>query len=294
MSDMIIDYGCCDNCEHKDPDAKECAHGKPSRDVYGLLRCENWAAKKDPGKCCNNCGLYNPNTKMCRVHKVRVYNNDVNTWHCSYWEDKNTLGNKVIQAVLQNPNTWVVKSETGTLHMHCGNCKYHNKHDSMCPEGHATHGDSCKNWEPDEEKIEQEKPIEKRCSNCVSCHPFIAICQRFPDKSIWPAENHTCEHWEPMKKKKNPNEADPEKKEPVYGGTSLNELKQKQETWDQRKEAVALDRGVQQGQTLEMLDTVFDIACQQVPACSERWTKLKTHIHYMMCSKWATEEIDYE
>jgi len=34
--------------------------------------------------------------------------------------------------------------------MRCGNCRYHNKHDSMCPEGHATHGDSCKNWEPEE------------------------------------------------------------------------------------------------------------------------------------------------
>ena len=231
MSDMIIDYGCCDNCEHKDPDAKECAHGKPTRGIYGLLRCENWAAKKDPGKCCNNCGLYNPNTKICKVHKVRVYNNDVDTWHCSYWEPR---------------------------------------------------------------KEKQEESIEKRCSNCGSCHPFIAICQRFPDKSIWPAENHTCEHWEPMKEKKNPNEADPEKKEPVFGGTSLDELKQKQETWDHRKEAVALDRGVQQGGTLEMLDTVFDIACQQVPACSERWTKLKTQIHYMLCRKWTAEEIDYE
>ena len=228
MSDMIIDYGCCDNCEHKDPDAKECAHGKPTRGIYGLLRCENWAAKKEAGKCCNNCGLYNPDTKICKVHKVRIYNNDVDTWHCSYWEDKNTLGNKVIQAGLQNPDTWIVKSLSGALHRHCGNCKYHNKHDSMCPEGHATHGDSCKNWEPDEEKIEQEKPIEKRCSNCGSCH---------------------------------------------------------------RKEAVALDRGVQQGGTLEMLDTVFDIACQQVPACSERWTKLKTHIHYMLCRKWAEEDM---
>lgn len=288
----------CDNCMWYNPEDQkigDCKHAKLEKNEAGVvMNCTSWMHKDYPGSC-SNCALYDPDTKMCRVHKVHIYQNDVDAWRCSYWEPrKKTLGDKVLQAVLQNPHLRVVDDESEVRRMHCGNCKYHNKHDSMCPEGHATHGDSCKNWEPDEEKIEQEKPIEKRCNNCGSCHPFIAICQRFPDKSIWPAENHSCEHWEPMKEKKNPNEAEAEKKKPVFGGTSLCELEVKAKVWSHKKEAAALDRGVQQGGMLEMLDTVFDIACQQVPACSERWTKLKTQIHYMLCSKWAAEEDIHE
>ena len=224
----------CDNCMWYNPEDQkigDCKHAKLEKNEAGVvMNCTSWMHKDYPGSC-SNCALYNPNTKMCSVHKVCIYKNDVDTWHCSYWEPR---------------------------------------------------------------KEKQEESTEKRCSNCGSCHPFIAICQRFPDKSIWPAENHTCEHWEPMQEKKNPNEAEPEKKEPVFGGTSLSELEAKAKVWSHKQEAAALDRGVQQGGMLEMLDTVFDIACQQVPACSERWTKLKTHIHYMLCRKWATEEDNYE
>ena len=59
-----------------------------------------------------------------------------------------------------------------------------------------------------------------------------------------------------------------------------------------RIQAIALDRGVQQGHTLEALDTVFDIACQQVPSCKERWMILKEHIQGMLINKWSKENED--
>jgi hypothetical protein len=56
-----------------------------------------------------------------------------------------------------------------------------------------------------------------------------------------------------------------------------------------RLEAIALDNGVRQGTTLEMLDTVFDVACQQVPACADRWSKLKAELHGILIRKWLDE-----
>lgn len=78
---------------------------------------------------------------------------------------------------------------------------------------------------------------------------------------------------------------------PVFGGTSLSELEAKAKVWGHQQEAAAIERGCQQGMTLEMLDTVFDIACQQVPACTERWMKLKADLHVMLCRRWAKEEM---
>ena len=89
-------------------------------------------------------------------------------------------------------------------------------------------------------------------------------------------------------------------KQPVFGKTSLKEIEdrlakeQQKRTRDQEARilTIALDRGVQQGHTLEALDTVFDIACQQVPSCKERWMLLKEHIQGMLINKWAKENED--
>ena len=64
--------------------------------------------------------------------------------------------------------------------------------------------------------------------------------------------------------------------------------------WDHRLEAKALDRGAKQGMTLEALDTVFAIACQQVPSMEKRWMELKADLHGMLCRKWAAEEVSHE
>ena len=66
--------------------------------------------------------------------------------------------------------------------------------------------------------------------------------------------------------------------------------KEKSTGWDHRLEAKALDRGAKQGMTQEALDTVFAIACQQVPSMEERWMELKAEISIMFAQKWAAEE----
>ena len=43
--------------------------------------------------------------------------------------------------------------------------------------------------------------------------------------------------------------------------------------------------------TLEALDTVFAIACQQVPSLEKRWMELKGEINVMFAQKWAAEDM---
>lgn len=79
--------------------------------------------------------------------------------------------------------------------------------------------------------------------------------------------------------------------QPVFGGTSLKELEAKAKVWGHQQEAKALDRGAKQGMTLEALDTVFAIACQQVPSMEKRWMELRAEINFMFAQKWAAEEM---
>lgn len=76
-----------------------------------------------------------------------------------------------------------------------------------------------------------------------------------------------------------------------HGGKPVEESLDKVSDRDKqhRLEAIALDNGVRQGTTLEMLDTVFDVACQQVPACEDRWSKLKADLHDILIRKWLDE-----
>ena len=69
------------------------------------------------------------------------------------------------------------------------------------------------------------------------------------------------------------------------------EEKQKSTGWDHRLEAKTLDRGAKQGMTLEALDTVFAIACQQVPSMEKRWMELRAEINVMFAQKWAAEDM---
>lgn len=64
-----------------------------------------------------------------------------------------------------------------------------------------------------------------------------------------------------------------------------------EERWDHQLEAKALDRGAKQGMTLEALDTVFAIACQQVPSMEQRWMELKGQINVMFAQKWVAEDM---
>lgn len=69
------------------------------------------------------------------------------------------------------------------------------------------------------------------------------------------------------------------------------QYQEKSAGWDHRLEAKALDRGAKQGMTLEALETVFAIACQQVPSMEQRWMELKGEINVMFAKKWAAEDM---
>ena len=148
----------------------------------------------------------------------------------------------------------------------------------------------CGSWEP-----------KKICKTCGHFNPDTNECWWFGEPAMSEEESltRTCKSWEPRKEKLNVfsasetigmspvNPTQEERKEPE----NHKELEVKASIWSKQQEAVAIDFGVQQGMTLEMLDTVFDIACQQVPACAERWMKLKDKLHFMLCRKWVDEEI---
>ena len=84
-----------------------------------------------------------------------------------------------------------------------------------------------------------------------------------------------------------------QEKQQVFGGTSLKELEenQKADALEYAKRRKALDYGAKQGMTLEALDTVFAIACQQVPSMEQRWMELKAEINVMFGRKWAAEDM---
>ena len=108
--------------------------------------------------------------------------------------------------------------------------------------------------------------------------------------------NYECKDWEPEAKDKT-------EKQQVFGGTSMKELEEKQKGLEkvlhiessmpdiQNERTKALDRGAKQGMTLEALETVFAIACQQVPSMETRWMKLKAEINIMFAQKWVAEDM---
>ena len=102
---------------------------------------------------------------------------------------------------------------------------------------------------------------------------------------------HTlCDEAEPCKAKMT---FQYQEKQQVFGGTSLKELEenQKADALEYAKRRKALDYGAKQGMTLEALDTVFAIACQQVPSMEQRWMELKAEINVMFGRKWAAEDM---
>ena len=143
------------------------------------------------------------------------------------------------------------------------------------------------------------------CRNCQHRDPQLKVCCA-RDTIIMENEIDTycCGDWEPKKTTDLSQViAQPESKsvkislqkgeenQQVFGGTSLQELEAKAKVWGHQQEAKTLDRGAKQGMTLEALDTVFAIACQQVPSMEKRWMELKAEINVMFAQKWAAEDM---
>ena len=154
------------------------------------------------------------------------------------------------------------------------------------------------------------------CATCGHCDPDTNECW-FDERSMSDTETRTrtCKSWEPKLNVFTVNETigmDPvnpvkvplqpdgsikfRAKETI--GITISNLDNvtratlKESTgWDHRLEAKALDRGAKQGMTLEALETVFAIACQQVPSMEKRWMELKAEINVMFAQKWAAEDM---
>ena len=75
------------------------------------------------------------------------------------------------------------------------------------------------------------------------------------------------------------------KKGPVFGGTSLKELEEKQTV--AKKLELPQDMQFKRGSTIEALTTVFNIACTQVPACKDHWTELRNVVIEALKLQWA-------
>lgn len=160
---------------------------------------------------------------------------------------------------------------------------------------------TCESWEPRKEKLnvftatetigmaplnpvgvipEAYGPVitechtgDHRCSNCEYCNPDTNYCTVRSRVMSSPGTT-VCMQWA----EKQITQKEPEEKQKFSG-------------WDHRLEAKALDCGAKQGMTLEALDTVFAIACQQVPSMEKRWMELKGEINVMFAQKWAAEDM---
>jgi len=158
----------------------------------------------------------------------------------------------------------------------CRTCSHYDPNLHVCcANDYAIHDEeantmSCSDWNP--KKI------------CITCDHFDPdtnqCCSEEYDMSEEDSMTRTCESWEQR-----------EDKQTVFGDTSLNELEAKAKVWGHQQEAKTLNRGAKQGMTLEALDTVFAIACQQVPSMEQRWMELKAEINVMFAQKWSAEDM---
>jgi len=165
----------------------------------------------------------------------------------------------------------------------------------------------CGDWEP--------KHI---CKTCGRFDPDTNECWWFGEHAMSEeAMTRICKSWEPRKEKLNvftatetigmdpvnpvkvplqPDDSIKFKAKETIGITISNldnvtRATLKESTgWDHQQEAKTLDRGAKQGMTLEALETVFAIACQQVPSMEQRWMELKAEINVMFAQKWSAED----
>lgn len=266
----------------------------PKEEVFG---CKNWTDKPEdiesnpvargpiitdclPGSpsVCVNCARYNPADGYCRLRSVRVYPAESTT--CMNWLQQDTLLEICKMQHEQFRPKQTTQSEASVsasadTNKVCKTCGYFDpdmnecwfeEHD-MSEEELMTR--TCKSWEPRKEKLNVFSVRETIGMDPVN--PVKVPLQ--PDGSLKFRANETI-------------------------GITISNLDNvtratlKEDTgWDHRLEAKALDRGAKQGITLEALDTVFAIACQQVPSMEKRWMELKAEINIMFAQKWATEDM---
>ena len=258
-------------------------------------------APADPTKVCKTCMYHDPDLHVCYANEYAIRDEDANTMSCSSWEPRKIC----ITCGHFDPDT---------------NECWFEEHD-MSEEESLTR--TCESWEPRTEKLnvftatetigmgpvnpagvvpEAYGPVitechtgDHRCKNCAYCNPETNHCTVRSRVMSSPGTT-VCMQWAarvPLQ----PDDSIKFKAKETIGITISNldnvtRATLKENTgWDHRLEAKALDRGAKQGMTQEALDTVFAIACQQVPSMEERWMELKAEITVMFAQKWAAEEM---
>lgn len=234
----------------------------------------------DPTKVCRTCSHHDPDLHVCCANDYAIRDEEANTMSCSDWNPKKIC----ITCGYFDPDT---------------NQCWFEEHD-MSEEESLTR--TCESWEPRKEKLNVFTATETMGMDPVN--PVKVPLQ--PDGSLKMQARETigaetvntdavvrlqklCDEAEPCKAKL----TFQYKKQPVFGGTSLKELEEKKKADDLEyaKRRKALNYGAKQGMTLEALDTVFAIACQQVPSMEKGWMELKAEINIMFAKKWAVEDM---
>lgn len=238
----------------------------------------------DPTKVCRTCSHHDPNLHVCCANDYAIRDEEANIMSCSDWNPKK------------------ICITCGYFDPDMNQCWFE-EHD-MSEEESLTR--TCESWEPRKEKLnvftatetigmDPVNPTEvvptaygpvitecrtgdHRCSNCAYFNPDTNYCTVRSRVMSSPGTT-VCMQWAAKQT------------QPVFGGTSLQELEAKAKVWGHQQEAKTLDRGAKQGMTLEALDTVFAIACQQVPSMEQRWMELKGEINLMFAQKWAAEDM---
>ena len=315
----------CKTCGYHDPDLHVCcANDYAIRDEEAnTMHCGDWK----PKKICITCGHFDPDTNSCWFEEHDMSEEESMTRTCESWEPRKwklnvftateTIGMTPVNPAEVVPEAYgpvITKCRTGDHR--CKNCAYCNPETNHCTVRSrimSSPGTTvCMQWvarvpfQPDGSlKLKAKETIGatimgqgitsatlhiRHCGNCLH-QKGDEMCSE-PGKP----SDEGCKNWEPRQEHEDMLLEIckmQQEKQPVFGGTSLQELEEKQKSDDLEyaKRRKALDYGAKQGMTLEALDTVFAIACQQVPSMEKRWMELKAEINVMFGRKWAAEDM---
>lgn len=253
-------------------------------------------APADPNKVCRTCGHYCPNLEVCAADDSFVTEADAKVRSCNDWEPRKEKLSviSVRETIGMDPvNPVKVPLQMQTEYHGCHNCIHWDPSKEFCEHGKPKRGVtgifSCENWES--RKVNVFTSVE----HIIGMDPVNSVRVPLqPDGSPKMQARETigaetvnadavvrlqtlCDEAEPCKAKLTFQYQEKQKEKPAG--------------WDHQLEAKAIDRGAKQGMTQEALDTVFAIACQQVPSMEKRWMELKAEIGVMFAQKWAAEDM---
>ena len=297
----------CKTCMHHVPDLHVCsANDYAIRDEdANTMSCSSW----EPKKICITCGHFDPDTNECWFEEHDMSEEESMTRTCKSWEPKKeklnvftateTIGMTPVNPVEVVPEAYgPVITECRTGDHRCSNCAYCNPETNHCTVRSrimSSPGTTvCMQWAA-RVPLQPDGSLKMKASETIGCHIVNGdgitwttlhtrhcgncLHQNGDEMCSEPGKpsDEGCKNWEP---------------EPLKATVTLQyEEKQKTNDLEYANRRKALDEGAKQGMTLEALDTVFAIACQQVPSMEKRWMELRAEINIMFAQKWAAEDM---